>query len=84
MDLEEYQKITSKANDLDVLSSWYLINEAKHLIPFENENHFFINIENYVATVATPMVDQDTKALYFPKNDFQAIEEDILRILNEH
>lgn len=82
VDLAEYQKGISKSRDLEVLSSWYIINETKHLMPFKNENHFFINIDNYVATVAKPLIDMDTKTLFFPENDFIEVEKDILKILN--
>lgn len=83
VDLKEYQKRPSKANDLEVLSSWYCINEMGQLIPIKNENHFFINVENYVATIAIPMIDKDTKVLFFSENDFTEIEKDILQILNK-
>lgn len=81
VDLEEYQKRTQKAKELEVLSSWYFINNNGHFIPVKNENHFFIKIENYVATVANPMIDKDTKLLFFPESDFKEMENDILRIL---
>lgn len=84
VDLKEYQKGTAKANELQVLSSWYNINEMKHLIPVKDENHFFINIENYVATIAKPVNDKDTAVLFFPERDFEEMENDILAILREH
>lgn len=80
VDLRENEM--SWAKKLEVLSSWYLIDNRGHLIPAKNENHFFIKIENYVATVAQPMIDNDTKVLFFPEDDFKEMEIDILKSLN--
>lgn len=82
VDLKVYETGTSKAKQLAVLSSWYNINESKHLMPVTKENHFFLTIDNYVATVAKPLIDEDTKTLFFSENDFEDIEKDILEILN--
>ena len=84
VDLNEYQLQGTKVKEVEVLSSWYFINEMRCLIPVKNENHFFMKIENYVATIAKPTIDKDTKMLFFPENDFIKMENDILRILNEH
>lgn len=85
VDLREYekQKRSSPSKEMEVLSSWYHINDRRYLIPTKSENHFFIKIENYVATVARPIIDIDTKTLFFPENEFKKMEADILKILNE-
>lgn len=78
VDLREFQNTTTK--DLEVLSSWYNMSETGYLTPMKKENHFFINIKNYVATVAKPKVDVDTKSIFY--SDFKQLENDILNILN--
>lgn len=83
VDLREYKKSTASTKNLEVLSSWYFINDNHHLIPVKKENHFFIKIENYVATVVKPTIDGDTKTLFYHENNFKDMESEILKVLNE-
>lgn len=82
VDLKEYKEKMPNNKRVAALSSWYFINGRGHLIPVKNENHFFIEIDNYVATVVKPMNDKDTSVLFFSENDFKEIERDILAVLN--
>lgn len=82
----KYSKDTVNLKDnvmkkLEVLSSWYVINTEFHLVRLKDENHFFIKLENYIATVIAPKVDLDTKILFFDKNDFNEIEKFISNII---
>lgn len=80
--LKEYREKVTPEKEVGVLASWYFINRQGHLIPVKIENHFFINVTNYIATVIKPSVDKDLNALFFHKKDFEKIEQDILKILN--
>lgn len=84
VDLKEYERIkleSKSSREIEVLSSWYCIDARGYLVPTEHENHFFNKIENYITTVAKPMIDIDTKDLFFQKNDFDEIERDVLGVL---
>lgn len=85
VDLNEYKKQDKKGNggkEVAALSSWYSVNTRGHLIPVKKENHFFINVDNYIATVFKPNFDTDTNALFFSYNRFKEIDRDVLTILN--
>lgn len=69
------------ANELEVLSSWYFLNERAELVPIKTSNHCFIHIKNYIATVVKPMVDPDTKTLFYSLDDFKKIDETILSLV---
>lgn len=70
--------------ELEVLSTWYLINDQGALTPARVENHYFISMERYVGTVSVhPSIDPDTRRLFFNKTDFEAIKSDLLKII-EH
>lgn len=69
------------AERLETLSSWYYMNDQGILIPTKDENHYFISLKNYVATVIDPKVDQDTKALYYSDNDWRKIDNAILSLI---
>lgn len=65
--------------NFEVLSSWHLINEQAVLIPASVE---FISLDKYIATVSSPMVDPDTRALFFDEIDFKTMESAVLEITN--
>lgn len=72
------------AKQLEVLSTWYLVNDRAALVPVKDENHFFVSMENYIATVfVSPTMDPDTKALFFNENAFKEIEDAILKIIRK-
>lgn len=69
-------------NDLEALSSWYQINDTARFIPTEKENHRFLSLNNYIATVLIkPLIDPDTKTLYFNATDFQKMDKAILKLI---
>lgn len=82
VDLKEYKEQIPHGKKVAALSSWYFINSHSHLIPVKRENHYFIEISNYVATCVKPNMDPDTNVLFFSENDFKKIECNILMILN--
>lgn len=65
--------------NLEVLSSWHLINDKAVLISSSVE---FISVDKYIATVSSPMIDPDTRTLFFSENDFKVIESAILELTN--
>ncbi|XP_055308257.1 uncharacterized protein LOC129572338 [Sitodiplosis mosellana] len=65
--------------NLEILSSWYLINDKGSLIPASVE---FISLHKYIATVPSPSVDPDTRTLFFDQIDFKAMESATLEIVN--
>lgn len=65
--------------NLEVLSSWHLINDEAILIPSSVD---FISLDKYIATVPSPSVDPDTRELFFNKIAFKAIENATLEIVN--
>lgn len=69
------------AKELHVLSSWYVINDKRHLTALTSQNHRFIPLVNYIATVCKPLVDRDTKTIYFDEKDFKEIEDFVLKLL---
>lgn len=78
---EEKNK-ASLAKKLEVLSSWYLVNDNVILIPAKDENHFFIKVEKYIATSSlSPKIV--TRTLFFSKEDFNAIDNAILEIIQK-
>lgn len=59
-----------------------MMNDQGALTPANIENHSFISMKNYIATVsACPMIDPDTRRLSFIKEDFIAIKNDLKLIL---
>lgn len=67
--------------ELEVLSTWYMVNDRGALVPAKDENHYFFSMEKYFATVSiSPHIDPDTRALYFDINDFKKIEQALLSI----
>lgn len=76
--------LLEKANslrELEVLSTWYMINEQGTLVPTNLENHKFISMEKYVATASIhPTIDPDVRRLFFCKNDLKEIEDDLLKL----
>lgn len=81
VDLKEYKKRV-RGKEVAALSSWYSFNTRGYLVPVKKENHHFIKVDNYIATVIKPNVDRDINALYFSENHFKEIERDVLKILN--
>lgn len=70
------------AKQLEVLSTWYLVNDEAVLIPVNLENHFFVSMEKYIGTTNIhPTIDPDTRILSFCKNDFKVIEDSILKLI---
>lgn len=69
------------AEQVEALSSWYFMNDNGSLVPTKVENHYFLSLKNYVATVIDPMIDQDTKALYYSESDWRKIDNDILSLI---
>lgn len=82
VDIQEYKEKMTPGKEVAALSSWYFVDSRSHLIPVKKENHFFIEIGNYIATVVKPNVDTDTNVLFFYENDFKDIERDVTVILN--
>lgn len=70
----------SHATDVDVLSSWYFVNERGHLVPTKSSNHHFIQLKNYIATVEKPQIDPIVKTLFYSPDDFEKIENTILNL----
>lgn len=72
-------------NELDVLSTWYLVNDKAILVPTNSENHYFVSLRKYVATVSVkPLVDVDTRALFFHQDDFPEIDDALLKLVNSN
>lgn len=74
--------------ELEVLSSWYVVNDKAALVPSKeanhSSNHYFIRIEKYIATLSiSPNIDPDTKTLFFSATDFKIIEDDILKAIQK-
>lgn len=69
------------ANELEVLSSWYFINERAQLVPIKTSSHCFIHMKNYIATVDKPMIDPDTKTLFYLLDDFKKIDETLINLV---
>lgn len=68
--------------ELDVLSTWYLMNDQGALTPANAENHYFVSLERYIGTVSVcPSIDPDTRRLFFNENDFEAIKNDLIKII---
>lgn len=80
-DFVNLEENPSHAKDLDVLSSWYFVNERAHLVPTKSSNHYFIQLKNYIATVEKPLIDSDVKTLFYSPDDFQKIENTILNLV---
>lgn len=72
----------SHATDVDVLSSWYFVNERGQLVPTKSSNHHFIQLKNYVATVEKPLIDPVVKTLFYSPDDFEKIQNTILNLIN--
>lgn len=69
-------------NNLEALASWYQINDSARFVSVENENHGFLNIKNYIASVLIkPLVDQDTKTLFYSETDFKKIDTEMLKLI---
>lgn len=45
--------------EIEALATWYKYGENNALEPFSENNNFFINITNYIATVDAPSVNND-------------------------
>lgn len=69
------------AEQVETLSTWYFMNNVGRLTPTKVENHFFLSLKNYVATVKTPMVDPDTDQLYYDDGEFQEIDKAIVTLI---
>lgn len=57
------------------------MNDIGRLVPTKIENHYFISLKNYVATVMSPMVDPDTNELYYDERDFREIDKAIISLI---
>lgn len=69
--------------ELEVLSTWYFINDKAGLEPANIESHSFVGLNNYVATVSMgPKTDPDTRNLFFDENEFNEIKNGILRLIH--
>lgn len=72
------------SKELEVLSTWYLVNHEAVLVPASVENHQFISMENYVATISiSPTIDRDTRSLFFSVDDFKAIDAAVLKLIGQ-
>lgn len=71
-----------QVNKLDVLSSWYFVNDQAQLVPTKIENHHFIQLKNFIATVIMPITDPDTNMLFFLPTDFEKINIIIASLVN--
>lgn len=70
------------SKEIEVLSTWYMLTDKGALVPTKVENHFFISMEKYIATVSVnPRVDPDTKALFYDMHDFKEIETHFQKII---
>lgn len=78
VDLEERPYL---AEQVEALSSWYYMNDIGRFVPTKVENHYFLSLRNYIATVMSPMVDPDTGILYFNEDDFRQIDSAILSLI---
>lgn len=80
VDLNSYPDLE---NQLQVLASWHQVNDRAQLISAVRENHIFLDLKNYIATVVKPNVDPDTNNLHFIENSFDEIESAVLKIINK-
>ncbi|XP_031620752.1 uncharacterized protein LOC116339177 [Contarinia nasturtii] len=81
-DLVDLAKTPSLKNNLQLLSSWYFVNDNARLVPVKSENHSFLHMENYIASLLIkPILDADTHTLYFHQNDFKEVEDAILKLI---
>lgn len=70
------------AKKLEVLITWYSVDDKAILIPAKIENHSFISLDKYIATLTiSPAVDPDTRVLFFIPEDFKKIESDVLKLI---
>lgn len=69
------------AEQIEALSSWYYMNDLGRLVPTKVENHYFLSLKNYIATVMSPTVDPDTDGLYYNESDFREIDSAILSLI---
>lgn len=68
--------------ELEVLSTWYFVNDKAVLIPAKTDNHSFICLEKYIATILVrPTIDPDTRTLSFNQYDFKEIESEVLKYI---
>lgn len=79
-DFVDLKENPSHAEELDVLSSWYFVNNRAQLVPTKIANHHFIQLKNYIATVERPLIDFDIKTLHYSPDKFQEIENTILNL----
>lgn len=70
------------ADELDVLCSWYFLNDRARLEPVKTENHFFSSLKDYIVTILVkPSLDLDTNTLYFQKDHFERLDKDISTLI---
>lgn len=49
---------TKKKEDLDVLSSWYVISTDGVLVSLNTQTSFYLNIRNYLASTMKPTISE--------------------------
>lgn len=80
-DIVNLRENPSLGNELEALSSWYSINQSARLVPVSASNHCFIRMESYIATVENPLVDPDTKTLFYCPDNFKIIDTAVSNII---
>lgn len=61
-----------KKRGIEVLSTWYTIHNTGKLYPAIEFNNFYINIENYIASIKSPSLDKNGYLIIL-KHDLQTI-----------
>lgn len=78
VDLEDKPYLSEQ---VEALATWYFMSDIGRLIPTKVENHYYLSLKNYVATVKMPLIDADTDQLYYDEGEFQEIDKAILSLI---
>lgn len=71
---------------VEVLATWYKYGQNCILEPSSKNNNFFINIQNYIATVGPPIINknQDTNKAYFELKNHQLVKQKITELYEQN
>lgn len=69
---------------VEVLATWYKYGQNDMLEPFSNNNNFFINIRNYIATVGSPIINKsvDPNKTFYELPNHHLMKENITKLLS--
>lgn len=77
---KQYSLDTAKVNNfkVQVLATWYKINQNGEFIPVKGENIFYVDIKNYFGTITEPQFDE--KKIFLGSPALTEIENCLIRL----